>query len=64
LALTCVGLVDALKERRADGTTLAGTFDHKQTVVDPTGSLHEFGEMLESGENPDVLGLVDDGFYA
>ena len=27
LALTCVGLVDALKERRADGTTLAGTFD-------------------------------------
>ena len=27
LALPCVGLVDALKERRADGTALAGTFD-------------------------------------
>ncbi len=27
LALPYVGLVDALKERRADGTALAGTFD-------------------------------------
>ena len=27
LALPCVGLVDALEERRADGTALAGTFD-------------------------------------
>jgi hypothetical protein len=63
LALTCVGLVDALKERRADGTTLAGTFDHKQTVVDPSGSLYQLGEMLESGQDPDVLGLVDDGLY-
>src|SRR4029077_18692255 len=34
LALPYVGLVDALEERRADGTALAGTFDHKQTVVD------------------------------
>ena len=31
LALPCVGLVDALEERRADGTALTGTFDHKQT---------------------------------
>jgi hypothetical protein len=34
LALMVEGLVDALKERRADGTALTGTFDHKQTVVD------------------------------
>jgi hypothetical protein len=46
--------VDALKERRADGTTLAGTFDHKQTVVDPPSPLHQLGEMLESGEDSDV----------
>ena len=32
-----VGLVDALKERRADGTALTGTLDHKQPVVDLAG---------------------------
>jgi hypothetical protein len=52
LALTCVGLVDALKERRADGTALTGTFDHKQTVVDLAGLVHELGKMLEPGEDP------------
>ena len=34
LALPYVGLVDALKERSADGTALAGTFDHKHPMVD------------------------------
>jgi hypothetical protein len=29
-----VGLVDALKRRRADGTALTGTLDDKQPVVD------------------------------
>src|SRR5664280_2860134 len=62
LALMCVGLVDALKERRADGTALAGTFDHKQTVVDLACLLDELGEMLEPGKDTDVLGFVDDGF--
>ena len=61
LALTYVGLVDALKERRADGTALTGTFDHKQTVVDLAGLVHELGQMLEPGEDPDVGGFVDDG---
>ncbi|HLI43264.1 MAG TPA: hypothetical protein VKU92_02200 [Acidimicrobiales bacterium] len=42
LALPYVGLVDALEERRADGTALAaGTFDHKQTVVDGACPLYE-----------------------
>src|SRR5664280_14371 len=62
LALMCVGLVDALKERRADGTALAGTFDHKQTVVDLACLLDKLGEMLEPGKDTDVLGFVDDGF--
>ena len=43
LALPCVGLVDALKERRADGTALTGTLDHKQTMVDLAGLGHELG---------------------
>ncbi len=62
LALPCVGLVDALKECRADGTALAGTFDHKQTVVDLAGPVDELGQMLEPGEDPDVPRFVDDGF--
>lgn len=37
LALPYIGLVSALRERRADGTNLAGTFGHKQTVVDLVG---------------------------
>ena len=61
MALPYVGLVDALEERRADGTALAGSFDHKQTVVDLAGLAHELGQVLETGEDPDVGWLVDDG---
>ena len=46
LALPYVGLVDALEERRADGTALAGTFDHKQAVVDLAGLADQLGQML------------------
>jgi hypothetical protein len=56
--------VDALEERRADGTALAGTFDHKQTVVDLAALFHELGKMFESGEDADVGRLVDDGLDA
>jgi len=35
--------VDALEERRADGTALAGTFDDKQTVVDLAGLGDQLG---------------------
>jgi alkylation response protein AidB-like acyl-CoA dehydrogenase len=45
LALTVEGLMDVVKERRADGTALAGTFDHKQTVVDLAGLLDELGQV-------------------
>jgi len=41
LALSDVGLVDALEERSADGTALAGTRDHKQTLVDAAGLLDQ-----------------------
>ena len=61
LALPVVGLVDALKERRADGTALTGTFDHKQTMVDWPGLGDELGQVLEAGEDAEVGGLVDDG---
>ena len=43
LALPVVGLVDALKERSADGTALAGTFDHKHPMVDFPGLVDELG---------------------
>ena len=56
-----VGLVDALKERRADGTALTGTLDHKQPVVDLAGFVDELGEMLEPGEDVEVGRLVDHG---
>ena len=64
LALPYVGLVDALKERRADGTALAGTFDHKQAVVDLASLGDQLGQVLETGEDPDVFRFVDDGLDA
>ena len=64
MALPYVGLVDALEQRRADGTALTGTFDHKQTTVDVAGLGHELGQMFEAGEDPDVGRLVDDGLDA
>jgi hypothetical protein len=39
LALPHVGLVDALEERRADGTALTGTLDHK-SVSGRRGDSH------------------------
>ena len=55
-----MGLVDALKERRADGTALTGTLDHKQPLVDLAGFVDQLGEVLEAGGDVEVGGLVDD----
>jgi hypothetical protein len=60
LALLVIGLVDALKERRADGTALAGLLDHKQPLVDGTGFVDQFGEMLETAFDVEIVGAVDD----
>ena len=49
VALPCVGLVDALEERIADGTVLAGTLDDKQPPVDPAGFRDQLGEVLRGG---------------
>src|SRR6185437_12461623 len=43
LALPSVGLVDALKKRRADGTALAGTLDDKHAPVDLAGFCDQLG---------------------
>ena len=64
LALPYVGLVDALEERRADGTALAGTFDHKHAVVDLAGLGDQLGQVLERGQDTDVGGFVDNGLDA
>jgi len=64
LARFRVRLVDALKERRADGTALTGSLEHKQTIVDLARPDDQLAEVLESGEEADVLRLVDDGLDA
>ena len=64
LALPYVGLVDALEERRADGTALAGTLDHKQATVDPAGLGHQLGQVADPVVDPDVAWLVDHGLDA
>ena len=55
-----VGLVDALKERSADGTALTGMLDHKQSVVDLAGFVDQLREVLHAGADVEVGGLVDD----
>ena len=61
LAPICVGLVDALIERRADGTALTGTFDHKQPLVDLAGFVDQLRQVVQAGGNVEVGGFVDDG---
>jgi len=48
LALLVVALVDALKQRSADGTALTGLLDHKQPLVDLAGFVDQFGEILKA----------------
>jgi hypothetical protein len=60
LALSVVGLVDALKERRADGTALAGSLDHKQSLVDGPRFGDRLGEMVQASWHVEVGRLVDD----
>lgn len=60
-ALSVVGLVDALIKRKADGTALAGSLDHKQPVVDGARLVCELGELVQAGEDVEVRRLVDDG---
>ena len=49
-----VGLVDALEERRADGTALTGTFDDKQPLVDLAGSVDQLGEVVQAGGDVEI----------
>jgi hypothetical protein len=60
LALLVIGLVDALKERRADGAALAGLLDHKEALVDSAGFVNQFGEMLQAAFDVEIVGAVDD----
>jgi hypothetical protein len=48
------------KTASADGTALAGTFDHKQTTVDLAGLGDDLAEVLEAAVAADVAGVVDD----
>jgi hypothetical protein len=52
------------KSAEPDGTALAGTLDHKQTVVDLSGLADELSQVLEPGKDTDVGWLVDDGLDA
>jgi hypothetical protein len=54
LALTVVGQVEALKERRSDGTAVAGAFDDKQAVVDVAGLVDELAQVLQAAVDAEV----------
>ena len=56
-----VGLVDALVERRADGTALTGAFDHKQPLVGLAGFFDQRGQVVQAGGDVEIAGLVDHG---
>ena len=59
LAISVEGLVDALEERRADGTALlTRAFDHKQTAVDVAGFVEEFGRCSSRARTPMSAGLL------
>ena len=58
LALSVVGLVDALEQRRADGTALTGPLDDKQPLVDLAGFGDQLGEVVQAGGDVEVLGLL------
>ena len=64
LALLGVGLVDALKERRAEMAQLAGFLDHKQSLGDAAGFVDQFGEVVHLGEDVEIGWLVDHGLDA
>jgi len=53
-----VGLVDGIGRRRADGTALADTSDHEQTVDERVDPLLELGQVFEPGRIPTSLGLL------
>jgi hypothetical protein len=57
------GLVDALKQRRADGTALTGSFDHKQPLVDLADFVDQFGQVVKTGRDVEVPRLVGHGLY-
>ena len=50
----------ALEQRRADGTALAGLLDHKQPPVHLAGFVDQFGEMLQTAFDVEIVGPVDD----
>jgi hypothetical protein len=58
LALPVVGLVGALEQRRPDGTALAGSFDHKQAVVDGPRLGDQFGRCSSRDKTPRSAGLL------
>jgi hypothetical protein len=56
LALPYVGLLESLEERVSEATALAGTFDHKQAMVDLADLGDQLAQVLESGQDADVIG--------
>jgi hypothetical protein len=53
-----------LKERIADGTALAGTFDYQQAVVYLARLATSSGSCPMQASMPTSLGLADDGLDA
>ena len=51
--------MDALKERRADGTALAGSLDHKQAPIDGPGLGDQERQVFQAREDAEIGWLVD-----
>ena len=60
LALPYVGLLDPLEESWSYGTALAGTLHLQDTTVRLFRLVDELGEMLETAQDAEVGGRVDD----
>ncbi len=51
-----VGLLEALERIASNGTALTSTFDHEHTSVDRSSLGGQLGQVLETGQYPDVVG--------
>ncbi len=48
--------MEVLEQIASDGTALTSTFDHEHTSVDRSSLGDQLGQVLETGQYPEVVG--------